>query len=885
MRKSQLWKRVLTGALVLALTVTSAAPVMAAEVQPSDSIVAEEDAGIQDDAAETVEDPQEEIQMAEAEVTVPEMSETDNDDAAEMTQEAVQYADSNSAAKAVTVTPSVSNFRIASAKTTSYGDSVRFGLTYAVANCERLYLEIKDANGNYIDSYSFSTSGSNGYWDDDDNYHGYNYNTEYWLSLDYYEITAGRAYTFTLTPSITVWDEEEDDDVTVEGTPAAAIWTAPGAEAVTGLAVKELTPEGIYFSHSVVSEASAVRYQYSTDSTFNEKLENNVHSTSADYLSYDSLTPGITYYVRAYAMTFGTRGAYSNVVTVKAPVAEAYIIRTEIFDKGITLKLGVTGGTCTGFEISRKIGKKYHVLATTTAYTYNETGLEKDTSYTYRVRAYYYNSDTKKIAYGEYEYVTVQTGAAPMNLKAQATGKSSIKLTWKKVSGADGYDVYRETGFSSSSTVKAGEENDFGKYELVKSLGKKKKSFTDKKLVAGEGYSYRVKAYKLVKKQKVYFTEAYASANTKFSFSTSVDVYKEAQNPKNGKVAIAWNTIPQAKGYLIEKYDDVKNIWVTQQKINKAKKTTYTLPASPLGKTVHYRIRAFKGNKYSGSDDVYVTGRIAAVTGVKAKASASGVQVSWKAVAGASYYRVYRTADLGSIYNADTKTYGYDGGESVEIQAFKQASITDNYYYTLGSANVKMQRDYEAAEKLAYKSPYSTSSYVSTYQIPGTSVVDYAYSYHRPVYDDKGIATKEDITSYGPKSDVTYQYYVVAYREYKDTDGSVITARSYGDSKSATAAMSTISVKAPSLKKVKAGKKSATVSYKKVKGAKQYLIYRSDKKKGTYALVGASTKTSFKDTGLTAKKTYYYKVKAVVSNSLGADKYSAFSKVKSAKAK
>ena len=117
-----------------------------------------------------------------------------------------------------------------------------------------------------------------------------------------------------------------------------------------------------------------------------------------------------------------------------------------------------------------------------------------------------------------------------------------------------------------------------------------------------------------------------------------------------------------------------------------------------------------------------------------------------------------------------------------------------------------------------------------------------------------------------------------------ERDGSWTSGNSFGASKSATAAISTISVKAPSIK-VKAGRKSATVSYKKVKGAKKYLIFRSTKKKGTYELAGVSTKISFKDTGLAAKKTYYYKVKAVAPNSLGADKYSSFSKVKSVKVK
>ena len=85
------------------------------------------------------------------------------------------------------------------------------------------------------------------------------------------------------------------------------------------------------------------------------------------------------------------------------------------------------------------------------------------------------------------------------------------------------------------------------------------------------------------------------------------------------------------------------------------------------------------------------------------------------------------------------------------------------------------------------------------------------------------------------------------------------------------------------IKSVKAGaKKTAVIKIKKkVSGASEYKIYRSTKKKGKYLCVGTTKKLTFKDKGLTAGKTYYYKVKAVAKNASNADVDSAFSKVKS----
>ena len=53
------------------------------------------------------------------------------------------------------------------------------------------------------------------------------------------------------------------------------------------------------------------------------------------------------------------------------------------------------------------------------------------------------------------------------------------------------------------------------------------------------------------------------------------------------------------------------------------------------------------------------------------------------------------------------------------------------------------------------------------------------------------------------------------------------------------------------------------LTWKKVKGATQYIILRSDKIDGTYEAVARSTRASYTDVGLESGKTYFYKVYAV----------------------
>ena len=76
--------------------------------------------------------------------------------------------------------------------------------------------------------------------------------------------------------------------------------------------------------------------------------------------------------------------------------------------------------------------------------------------------------------------------------KAKALKNHKAKISWKKVSKANGYEIYR-------ATKKA------GKYKKVKTIKKAKTvKFTDKKLKKGKKYFYKVRTYKTVDGKKVY---------------------------------------------------------------------------------------------------------------------------------------------------------------------------------------------------------------------------------------------------------------------------------------------------------------------------------------------------------------------------------------------
>lgn len=148
----------------------------------------------------------------------------------------------------------------------------------------------------------------------------------------------------------------------------------------------------------------------------------------------------------------------------------------------------------TGYEVYQYNSKtkKYAKIATVKGTSYTKTGLKTGTKYIYKVRAY--KTSGGKTVYSVYAKAVSAKPVPAKVTKVKAVNKSkkSAKITWKKVSGASGYRVYRAT-----------KKN--GKYKLVKTIKKNKTvKYTNKKLKKGKKYYYKVRAYKNVGKKKVF---------------------------------------------------------------------------------------------------------------------------------------------------------------------------------------------------------------------------------------------------------------------------------------------------------------------------------------------------------------------------------------------
>lgn len=162
----------------------------------------------------------------------------------------------------------------------------------------------------------------------------------------------------------------------------------------------------------------------------------------------------------------------------------------------------------------------------------------------------------------------------------------SIKLTWKKVTGADGYRVYQ---YNSKT----------GKYEKIKTLTGT--SYTVKKLKAGTTYKFAVKAYSKAD-GKTLWAASYKTITT--ATKPATPIVKATAGSK--QATISWKKVTGATGYVVYMQDEFGDY----EKIGTTKNTSYTRKKLTKGETYYFRVRAYKTvdgkNIYGGYKTVKV---------------------------------------------------------------------------------------------------------------------------------------------------------------------------------------------------------------------------------------------------------------------------------------
>jgi len=220
----------------------------------------------------------------------------------------------------------------------------------------------------------------------------------------------------------------------------------------------------------------------------------------------------------------------------------------------------------------------YKMAVSTTDSSYIHKGLTAGKTYYYKVRSY--KKVNGKAYYSNYtNVVSVVLSAVdhgivpPTGIKTASMGATSIEVSWKKVTGASGYEVSRSNSRN-------------GAYKAVTTVGAGKVSCIDKNLTKGKTYYYKIRAYKTINGSKVY--SSYSSiVKRKAALSKPVLTVKA----KTRKAQLKWKKVAGATKYEIFRANSKKG----KYKIVKAvggKKISFTNKKLTKGKKYYYKIRA-----------------------------------------------------------------------------------------------------------------------------------------------------------------------------------------------------------------------------------------------------------------------------------------------------
>ena len=387
-------------------------------------------------------------------------------------------------------------------------------------------------------------------------------------------------------------------------------------------------------------------------------------TTTATSYTNTGAAVGKTYYYRVKAVnSVGTSG-YSNIVSGKAktaaPAAPSVTAGNSSTGKPQLTWKAVSGAVKYEVYRSTRQNSGYSLLGTTTSTSYVNTGASTGTTYYYRVKAVNRNG----MASGYSNIVSGKAKAAAPAAPSVTAGNSSTgkpRLTWKAVSGAVSYRIYRSesrgTGYSLLGTTTA-------------------TSYVNTGAAVGKTYYYRVKAVNRDGMASGYSNIVSCKAKAAAPAAPSVT----AGNSSTGKPRLTWKAVSGAVSYRIYRSESRGTGYSL---LGTTSSTSYTNTGAKAGKTYYYRVKAVNRDGMASGYSNIVSGKAtlpAPVLNIGLSVSSGKPMLAWDAVPGATSYRIYRSTSRGTGYSllATTTSTSY-----VNTSAAKGTT----YYYRVKACN------------------------------------------------------------------------------------------------------------------------------------------------------------------------------------------------------
>lgn len=406
--------------------------------------------------------------------------------------------------------------------------------------------------------------------------------------------------------------------------------------------------------------------------------------------------------------------------------------------------------------------------------------------------------------------------------------ENGILLQWKVTAGVSGYNIYRKTSLSDAWTqIDSVSDGDINRY-------------TDKNVSCGTTYYYAVTSYVGDNAYDTYVTTE--SVNYRTGPGTS---YAKAGTLESGvQVKVDPSYKKTADGYTWYKiHYSGSDYYVASQYLKKQ--------SSASGSTTLQ-----ESEKSSYKSIMYLT----QVTLTKSENTADGVKISWNKVKGASEYYVYRKGSDGK-YTRLGKSSG-----NILNYTDKTAESGSTYTYTVRAVSGDSIGTYKSTSTiycLAYPVISSVSNvqngiHISWNKVKGASEY-YLYRKSSDGVYSRLASVSESTLSYTDKKAVNGEKYVYTLRAVNKN-----TISAYHSLKGI------VCLSVPVLDKAVSKQDGMHISWKSVKGADAYYIYRKTGS-GSWQRIGTTNKgtaVSYTDGSAIGGVTYSYTVRACKDSSL-----------------
>ena len=466
----------------------------------------------------------------------------------------------------------------------------------------------------------------------------------------------------------------------------------------------------------------------------------------------------------------------------------------------------------------------------------------------------YWTQYESRTSAADYKASSTQLPAPTVTGGNDAQGRPT--LTWKAVTGAAKYEVYRARSLNG----------DYIKYSTVTGTSYTNTSYIEN----GNTYYYKVRALK--------------SDGTAGAWSSVVSVtYKQTLpaptvtggNDSQGRPTLKWNAVTGAAKYEVYRARSRSGDYIKYATVTG---TSYTNTSYiENGTTYYYKVRALDANGTAGawSSVVSVTYKqtLPAPTVTGGNDAQGRPTLKWNAVSGAAKYEVYRARSKSGDYikystvtgTSYTNTSYIENGNTYyyKVRALKSdgtagawsSIVAVTYKQTLSAPSVTGGNDSQgrptlkwnavsgAAKYEVYRARSLNGDYIKYSTVTGTSYTNTSYIENGNTYYYKVRALKSDGTA-GAWSSIV----AVTYKQ---------------------------TLSAPAVTGGNDAQGRPTLTWKAVSGAAKYEVYRARSKDGTYTKYSTTTGTAYTNSSyLTSGATYYYKVRALDANG-NAGPYSA----------